>query len=222
MINFIDKGGIINWVLVISYFFVLAIVLERIIYFFKIRGNFEKFKQIVLAKLSQNSDINKETSFLKKFSKTHYLEVLTIYLKYNKISTRKLNEKLNESNTVISSKMNQNLWLLSLIGHLAPLMGLMGTMTGLIRSFKAMESLGGSVDISALAGGIWEAMLTTVMGLIVAIISFLFFRIFENHIEKKVDNINILLANLNSFFHTSINSEFQESNNNSGVDDEIL
>ena len=59
--------------------------------------------------------------------------------------------------------------LLALIGNLAPLLGLLGTVIGMIKAFQTVEALGERVTPSALAGGIWEAMLTTAAGLTVAI-----------------------------------------------------
>lgn len=58
---------------------------------------------------------------------------------------------------------------LSLIAHVAPLLGLLGTVAGMIEAFQAIEGLGGRVNASVLAGGIWEALLTTALGLGVAI-----------------------------------------------------
>ncbi len=58
---------------------------------------------------------------------------------------------------------------LALIGNITPLLGLLGTVIGMIKAFMAIERLGGKVNASVLAGGIWEAMLTTAVGLSVAI-----------------------------------------------------
>jgi biopolymer transport protein ExbB len=55
------------------------------------------------------------------------------------------------------------------IGTLAPLLGLLGTVLGMIRAFAQMEQAGGAVDPALLSGGIWEALLTTAVGLAVAI-----------------------------------------------------
>ena len=59
--------------------------------------------------------------------------------------------------------------LLSAVAQAAPLLGLLGTVTGMIEAFRRIESAGGQVEASLLAGGIWEALLTTAFGLIVAI-----------------------------------------------------
>lgn len=58
---------------------------------------------------------------------------------------------------------------LELIATIAPLIGLLGTVLGMIEAFQALETSGGQANPSALAGGIWEALLTTAAGMAVAI-----------------------------------------------------
>ncbi|MBS0002550.1 MAG: MotA/TolQ/ExbB proton channel family protein [Thioalkalivibrio sp.] len=58
---------------------------------------------------------------------------------------------------------------LEVIGSLAPLLGLFGTVLGMIKAFQALELAGTQVDAAVLSGGIWEALLTTAVGLAVAI-----------------------------------------------------
>ncbi len=65
--------------------------------------------------------------------------------------------------------LSRYLQALATIGNIAPLLGLLGTVMGMIKAFMAIQQLGGKVDASILAGGIWEAMLTTALGLSVAL-----------------------------------------------------
>ena len=58
---------------------------------------------------------------------------------------------------------------LELIANLSPLLGLLGTVLGMIQAFQKLESAGNQVDPALLSGGIWQALLTTAVGLIVAI-----------------------------------------------------
>jgi biopolymer transport protein ExbB len=71
---------------------------------------------------------------------------------------------------------------LDLIANVTPLLGLFGTVTGMIKAFQAIQSLGGKVNASVLAGGIWEAMLTTALGLGVAIPAM----VAHNYLQGKV------------------------------------
>ena len=58
---------------------------------------------------------------------------------------------------------------LATIGNIAPLLGLLGTVIGMIKAFMVIQQMGGKVNAAVLAGGIWEAMLTTAFGLAVAL-----------------------------------------------------
>ena len=58
---------------------------------------------------------------------------------------------------------------LATIGNIAPMLGLLGTVLGMIKAFMVIQQTGGKVNAAVLAGGIWEAMLTTALGLAVAL-----------------------------------------------------
>lgn len=73
---------------------------------------------------------------------------------------------------------------LSSIAHLSPLLGLLGTVTGMIGAFMRLEEAGSRVDPSMLSGGIWEALLTTAFGLTVAIPSMAAFYYLEGEVDK--------------------------------------
>ena len=68
-----------------------------------------------------------------------------------------------------AAAMGRGLRLLELVGMIAPLLGLLGTVLGMIQSFRSLELAAGSANASILAGGIWQALLTTAAGLVVAI-----------------------------------------------------
>lgn len=65
--------------------------------------------------------------------------------------------------------MNTWIRVLELIAMISPLLGLLGTVTGMIQSFQELELAQGAANASVLAGGIWQALLTTAAGLLVAI-----------------------------------------------------
>lgn len=67
------------------------------------------------------------------------------------------------------SRMNGLIRLLELIAMISPLLGLLGTVLGMIQSFQELELAQGAANASVLAGGIWQALLTTAAGLLVAI-----------------------------------------------------
>lgn len=80
-----------------------------------------------------------------------------------------LSADLEQMGNAEVTAMSRGIRLLELIGMTAPLLGLLGTVLGMIESFRALELAQGAANASILAGGIWQALLTTAAGLIVAI-----------------------------------------------------
>ena len=70
------------------------------------------------------------------------------------------------------------------IAHLSPLLGLLGTVLGMITAFQKLEGAGSQVNPALLAGGIWEALLTTAVGLCIAIPSMAVYYYFEGEVDK--------------------------------------
>lgn len=92
----------------------------------------------------------------------------------------------------LENRMN---WLATIAG-VAPLIGFTGTVTGMIRAFMDIQSLQGNVNPSVLAGGIWEALITTATGLIVGIIAYGFY----NYLLGKINRMIFELENASSDF----------------------
>ena len=126
-------------------------------------------------------------------------------LKHKKL-TSKLDSDLREEITRLSderityysSKLNS----LQVIAVIAPLLGLLGTVFGMIEAFQQMEIAGKNVDPSILSGGIWEALLTTAAGLSVAIPIVIFESYFRNLVDRFKANLEnaitqVMTADLN-------------------------
>jgi biopolymer transport protein ExbB len=79
--------------------------------------------------------------------------------------------------------LTKHLHLLELIGKISPMVGLSGTVLGLAGTFQTVAGLERMADPSVLAGGIWEALITTVTGLFVAIPALIFFHLYESRIK---------------------------------------
>lgn len=84
--------------------------------------------------------------------------------------------------------------MLEIIGTLAPLLGLLGTVLGMIDAFQGMEAAGDQVDPSVLSGGIWLALLTTAVGLAVAIPTVAVLNFFERRLEILSHELDNLVA----------------------------
>lgn len=85
---------------------------------------------------------------------------------------------------------------LEVIGNVAPLLGLLGTVIGMIAAFNQLEAAGSQVDPSVLSGGIWEALLTTAVGLVVAIPAVAALNFLERSVERLHEDMQDALGRL--------------------------
>ena len=93
-------------------------------------------------------------------------------------------------------KLDHRASYLALIGTLAPMIGLLGTVDGMIRSFYTIATAGTSPDANKLAEGISTALLTTLVGLLIAIPAIAAYNIVKNMIQKLVLDVGITSDNL--------------------------
>ena len=120
----------------------------------------------------------------------------------------RLGRPLNDINTAIENvgnlevaKLEKGVTLLSMIASAAPMIGFLGTVTGMIRAFYNMSMAGNNIDIELLSSGIYEAMVTTVGGLIVGILAYVFYTI----IVAKIQNVVNLLESKTTEFMDVLN-----------------
>lgn len=85
------------------------------------------------------------------------------------------------------SNLEKGVALLAMISGAGPMLGFLGTVIGMIRAFYDMSMAGNNIDIELLSTGIYQAMVTTVGGLIVGIIAFIFYNVLVSQIDKVVN-----------------------------------
>ena len=90
----------------------------------------------------------------------------------------------------VLERLEARLSLLSVLARLAPLMGLLGTILGMITTFSRIAEARSGVDMSLLAGGIWQALLTTAAGLCIAIPALFFLSCFQGKVLRVADALN--------------------------------
>lgn len=84
----------------------------------------------------------------------------------------------------VLQKLEKHLSLLSILARLAPLMGLLGTVLGMISTFSEIADAQSGVNMNQLAGGIWQALITTATGLCIAIPALFFLHRFRNRADR--------------------------------------
>ena len=103
-------------------------------------------------------------------------------------------ERIEAEAAMSFGRLERGFRVLDNIAQIAPLLGLFGTVLGMIDAFRALQSAGAAVDPSILAGGIWVALLTTAAGLAVAMPTSLVLAWFEGRMARERDFADLLLA----------------------------
>lgn len=167
MIDFLSKGGILVVPILLCSVLALAIFAERLIRFSRMRSRGAGLAEKVVSLI--NSGKEKEAYDTSMGSNSPMGRVLA-----KAIGVKNQDREILE--TVISNatenevrNLSTYIQALATIGNIAPLLGLLGTVIGMIKAFMVIQQMGGKVNAAVLAGGIWEAMLTTALGLCVAL-----------------------------------------------------
>jgi biopolymer transport protein ExbB len=162
------KGGPIMVPIIALSVVALAIVLERLWALAKIRLNLPQFAQEILL-LAQRGQYQK--ALLRCHEVKHPL-------------ARVLALGLTGRNRPREELERMNMGALIVIIGVEPMLGFLGTIIGLIKAFMSWEQLGANVTVNSLAAGIYQAMITTAAGLIVAIPYFICYHLFLGRIKR--------------------------------------
>lgn len=190
MKEIISQGGPLMYFIIALSVIGLAVVLERLYYFFTVeRGDNEKLKYELL-ELIRHGDINSAKKICVSYDNSVAKVLERILDSYDPVNgdRNKLEEKVREVALSQIPALERFMWLLGITAQVSPLLGLLGTVTGMIKAFNAIASKGVG-DPQVLAGGISEALITTVAGLVVAIPAFIMYNFFNNKIDKTVNEM---------------------------------
>lgn len=189
----IYKGGQIVILLISFQLIMVAYVVERFIAirYSSGKGNLTKFINVIKTKLS-NDDYegiveacDKQKGAVGNVVKTG----LETFLKSKKSRDADqkdiylIQKELEESTQLELPLLNMNMFILSTIAQIATLVGLLGTVTGMIKAFAALASVG-EPDAVGLAAGISQALVTTALGISTAAVTIVFYNYFSNKIER--------------------------------------
>ena len=167
MLEFLYKGGVLVIPILLCSVFALAIFLERLIRFARLRKQGRGLAEKVAASVKNGDD--ERARDIVKASDSPMGKVLAQALEVKDHSQDTLEAIIVHATEEEVRGLSRYLQALATIGNIAPLLGLLGTVVGMIKAFMVIQDMGGKVNAAVLAGGIWEAMLTTALGLAVAL-----------------------------------------------------
>ncbi|MGL5376750.1 MAG: MotA/TolQ/ExbB proton channel family protein [Cetobacterium sp.] len=199
MLDLMRSGGPILYILIGLSVIALATILERSYCFYtnktKIDSNFkQKLREFLIEeKYSEAIEYSKEQKGVTGKIITKFL------IRYcNLQDFKNSDELLREIELEEMDSLEKNNYLLGIIAYTSPMIGLLGTVTGMIEAFGKI-AVSGAGDPNAVAGGISQALLTTAAGLIIAIPSIIAYNIFNKKIELislEVEKIITSIVNI--------------------------
>ncbi len=167
MIDFLAKGGVLVIPILLCSVLALAIFLERLIRFARMRSRGAGLAEKIAHLLKKGED--HQAYELAGSSNSPMGRVLTQAIEVKDQDRETLETVIVHATEEEVRGLSNYIQALATIGNIAPLLGLLGTVIGLIKAFMVIQQMGGKVNAAVLAGGIWEAMLTTALGLAVAL-----------------------------------------------------
>ncbi|MCB5254644.1 MAG: MotA/TolQ/ExbB proton channel family protein [Candidatus Cloacimonetes bacterium] len=162
---------------------VIGIVIEK----YRQLAKVKKANQNLLAALQEQSSLDSLRSTLANHPQGSPLALMLDKLFNARINDSDLISQSMESSANLElHRLEKGMGWLSTFAAVAPLIGFLGTVIGMVRVFMSIQAHSSAgVDINILAGGIWEALLTTIGGLIVGIVAIIFY----NDLIQKLENL---------------------------------
>ncbi|WP_100637017.1 MotA/TolQ/ExbB proton channel family protein [Marinomonas sp. ef1] len=191
IVDFLQVGGPVVWILMVFSVVALTIVLLKLWQFSSLRAESLKTSNLALDQWRNEENGEKALEIL---DEKRPIDALVGYTMRALLATNTQADLIREE--VERRAMNQLNQLrsylrpLEIIATLSPLLGLLGTVLGMITAFQQMEGAGNQVDPSVLSGGIWQALLTTAVGLAVAIPVVTLHSWLERKVERIAHNMN--------------------------------
>ena len=177
------RGGLLMYVLLLISVAVIGIVIEKYRQIAKVVKANDKLQKA----LKQQDKLDNMRSVLKIHGTDSPLSVMLDKLFNAQTKDIELiNQSMESTANLQLHTLEKGLGWLSTFAAIAPLIGFLGTVIGMVRVFMNIQNQSSAgVDINILAGGIWEALLTTIGGLVVGIIAIIFY----NDLVQKLENI---------------------------------
>lgn len=186
MWQMIQKGGPIMYLIILCSVIALTITIERFWHLFRAKIDTRKFMEAITAAIKRNKIMQAVELCDQTPGPIAHIMKAGI-LKHDRNRTE-IKEAIEDSGLHEVARLEKNLNVLATIAHISPLLGLLGTVTGMVKAFQAIQRTAASgqpISPAGLAGGIWEALITTAAGLTVAIV----FYVAYNYLVSRVETI---------------------------------
>ena len=186
------SGGLLP-LMAILFFFNITVVIERVYFFFFLYtstiGNIRKLQdsKFPFDSLDKNDHDAMTPSEL----------IISLTNKVQSKNDQSYDLKIESINMNLTSKLQKNIWILDVSVTLGPLLGLLGTIIGMVHAFDILGTSGSGMSASQMvSGGIAEALIATGFGLLIAILAVIFLSIFNKLSQTIVERLEMVRLNM--------------------------
>ncbi len=189
IMSIISLGGPTAFPLLIASIFSLAVIIEKTIFFArqKNKSAHRLIKKVEM--LLEEGDTMSALNQLKG-KKGPSVRMLSSAIKNHTEDDQRIKESLQIIGENEIKRMEKHLPILDVVAMISPLLGLLGTVLGIISSFNIMGGAAGVGDPAQISSGIAAALISTAIGLIIAIPTAIFYSYFSNIVERRAHKLN--------------------------------
>jgi biopolymer transport protein ExbB len=199
LIDMFFKGGLLMWPILVCSVIAVAVVIER---FFALRRAQLDVGQFMmkLKSIFHQGDLSAVEAFCAQ-KDAPIARIIRRGLQKHDQGPEKLREAVENAGREEVYHLEKHLSILASVAGIAPMLGFLGTVTGMIAAFQRIETLGGTVNPSDLAGGIWEALLTTAYGLFVGIPALAAYNWLVTRVRRLVHEMEVTTTEMVDLLH---------------------
>jgi Biopolymer transport proteins len=199
MLEFFKYGGPILWILIAVMAYVLTLIIERLLYFRRISVDETKLYERIKAALEKGH--MDEALAICDQNLSPFAALMRTGIENRDYPRNIQKEMLEDAAAQEAPQLEKNIVPIGTIANIAPLVGLLGTVTGTMKSLGVLGKFGAVSDPSILATGLSEALINTVSGIIVAVIAFIFYNYLvtraNNYLLRLEGQVNALILMIN-------------------------
>ena len=187
MIDYIQKGGLLMWPILVCSIISIAVFAERLFYFHRATIHVGEFLQGL-------SNLVRRAISPKRFMNppAHpgpVARVIHAAIIRHDAPRAELREIVQEAGQLEVPKLERFLGVLATLAFLTPLLGLLGTVAGMIEAFGTISSNGGYATVTELSSGIYKSLLTTAAGLVVATPTFVAYSYLSSRVNTMMHDM---------------------------------
>lgn len=187
MLEILQKGGPLMWIILLCSVVVVGVFFERLFYLHRVSIRVGEFLEGISLLLQRGHRAEALQECM--ITRGPVARVLQAALQHADSNHASLKEIITDAGLLELPNLERNLSLLSMFAYLTPLVGLLGTVLGLLDAFLAISAHSGYATTAEIAKGVFESLLTTAAGLAVAIPAFLAYSYLSSRVNDLIHDM---------------------------------